>query len=71
MNYWFEVILVDKAHPSIKADKRISWIAEKQHTGRVYRGLTSSSRKSRGLRRKGIGAEKIRPSLRAKDRKAH
>ena len=38
--YWFEIILVDKSHPSILADKRISWIAEKQHTRRVFRGLT-------------------------------
>ena len=58
--YWFEVILVDKAHPSIKADKRINWIAKNKHKGRVYRGLTSAGRKSRGLRNKGKGAEKIR-----------
>jgi len=60
--YWYEVILVDKSHPSILADPDISWIAEKQHKGRVYRGLTSAGRKSRGLRRKGKGAEKLRPS---------
>jgi len=66
--YWFEVILVDKAHPAILKDKDIKWITEKQHTRRVYRGLTSAARKSRGLRRKGRGAEKIRPSLRVKGR---
>jgi large subunit ribosomal protein L15e len=60
--YWYEVILVDVSHPVILADPDISWIAEKQHTGRVYRGLTSAGRKSRALRRKGKGAEKIRPS---------
>ncbi len=64
-NYWYEVILVDKAHPSILSDKRINWIAEKQHTRRAFRGLTSASRKSRGLLIKGKGAEKIRPSRRA------
>jgi len=37
--YWFEIILVDKNRPEIKADKNISWIAEPQHTGRVFRGL--------------------------------
>jgi len=58
--YWYEVILVDKAHPAISKDKDISWITEKQHKGRVYRGLTSAARKSRGLRRKGTGAEKVR-----------
>jgi len=60
--YWFEIIMVDKSHPAILADPNLRWIAEKQHTGRVYRGLTSAARKSRGLRRKGKGAEKFRPS---------
>jgi len=47
---WFEVIMVDKHHPSIKSDKNISWIIEKQHRKRVYRGLTSAGKKARGLR---------------------
>ncbi|MBW2977225.1 50S ribosomal protein L15e [Candidatus Woesearchaeota archaeon] len=58
--YWYEIILVDKAHPAILKDKDIKWITEKQHKRRVYRGLTSAARKSRGLRRKGTGAEKVR-----------
>ena len=70
-HYWYEIILVDKSHTAIKSDKNLKWIAEKQHTKRVYRGLTSSARKSRGLRKKGKGAEKIRPSLRAKGRKGN
>ena len=40
--YWYEVILVDKDHPAIKADKRINWIANQK--GRVHRGLTSSAK---------------------------
>ena len=56
------MILIDKAHPVIRADKNLNWISEKQHTRRVYRGLTSAGRKARGLRNKGKGAEKIRPS---------
>lgn len=44
---WFEVILVDFSHPSIKSDKKISWIAK--DTNRVYRGRTSAGKKSRGL----------------------
>jgi large subunit ribosomal protein L15e len=67
--YWYEIILIDTANPNIRSDKDISWITGRQHKGRVYRGLTSAGKKSRGLRRKGIGAEKIRPSLRAKGRK--
>ena len=64
-NYWYEIILIDKAHPVILADPRISWIADKQHKKRVLRGLTSAGKKSRGLRRKGKGAEKLRPSKNA------
>ncbi|MCY3410042.1 MAG: 50S ribosomal protein L15e [Candidatus Heimdallarchaeota archaeon] len=60
---WFEVILVDPSHASIKNDKRISWIANKK--GRSFRGLSAAGRKSRGLQRKGKGAEKARPSNRA------
>tara|TARA_Y100000310_G_scaffold118201_1_gene117039 strand:+ start:19887 stop:20465 length:579 start_codon:yes stop_codon:yes gene_type:complete len=59
---WYEVILVDKSHPQILADPRINWIFKSKHTGRVFRGLTSAARKSRGLRHKGKGAEKLRPS---------
>ncbi len=67
--YWYEIILVDKEHPAIKADKNISWISEKQHTRRAFRGLTSAGKRSRGiLTNKGIGAEKLRPSMRAKGR---
>jgi len=62
---YYEVIFVDPAHPAIKRDGDLSWIAEKQHTGRVHRGLTSAGKRSRGLRKKGKGAEKIRPSIRA------
>lgn len=63
---WYEVILVDPHHPQIKNDGKINWISSKKHKGRVHRGLTSAGKKSRGLRNKGRGAEKIRPSIRAK-----
>jgi large subunit ribosomal protein L15e len=68
---WYEVLLVDKEHPEIKSRKNLEWISKPQQRGRVYRGLTSASKKSRGLRNKGKGAEKVRPSLRAKNRRAH
>ncbi|UCD96665.1 MAG: 50S ribosomal protein L15e [Candidatus Bathyarchaeota archaeon] len=57
---WFEVILVDPAHPSVRSDKDINWICQKTQRGRVHRGLTSSGKKIRGLRHKGSGAEKVR-----------
>ena len=63
--YWFEVILVDRNHPSIKNDPKLNWICRPANKERVFRGLTSAGRKSRGLLSKGKGAEKIRPSLRA------
>jgi large subunit ribosomal protein L15e len=66
-NFWYEVILVDPNHPAIKNDQKINWIANVK--GRVFRGLTSAGKKFRGLRNKGKGAEKVRPSLRANDRK--
>ena len=63
--YWYETILVDRTHPAIKSDKDLSWVTEPQHKRRVTRGLTSAGKKARGLRNKGKGAEKARPSVRA------
>ena len=60
IHYWYEVILVDRAHPAIVADRGINWISTEKR--RVFRGLTSAGKKSRGLRNKGKGAEKLRPS---------
>lgn len=61
--YWYEVILIDRTHPAIVSDPIYSKITDK---GRAQRGLTSAGRRGRGLRNKGLGAEKIRPSIRAK-----
>ncbi len=64
---YYEIILVDPHHPQIQADPKISWIA--LHKGRANRGLTSAGKRGRGLRYKGKGAEKVRPSIGAHDRK--
>jgi large subunit ribosomal protein L15e len=48
---WFEVIMVDPDHPVIKADKDINWVCQKQHQGRVFRGLTSAGKRVRSLRK--------------------
>ena len=66
---WFEVILVDPVHSQIINDKDISWINRKVHRRRVFRGLTSAGKKSRGLRGRGYGREKARPSVRAHRRR--
>lgn len=47
---WFEVILVDPNHPSIRSDSDINWICDEAQKGRVFRGLTSAGKKIRGLR---------------------
>jgi large subunit ribosomal protein L15e len=59
---FFEVILLDPASPDILADRQLSWIAAASQKGRAYRGLTSSGREGRGLRWKGKGTERFRPS---------
>jgi large subunit ribosomal protein L15e len=66
---YYEIILVDPAHPVIKADPKISWIASPGNTNRVFRGKTSAGQRGRGLHHKGKGSEKTRPSLRAKGNK--
>ncbi|MBI4148005.1 50S ribosomal protein L15e [Candidatus Woesearchaeota archaeon] len=63
-HHWFEVILADRAHPAILADHRFGVLSR----GRAYRGLTAAGRKHRGLRWKGKGVEKARPSRRAHSR---
>jgi large subunit ribosomal protein L15e len=59
---FFEIILIDPSHPDILADRRVAWIAAPVQKGRVFRGLTSSGKEGRGLRWKGKGAERFRPS---------
>ena len=55
---WVEVIMINPTHPAILKDKDYNWIINQRR--RVHRGLTSSGKKSRGLRHKGRGAEKVR-----------
>jgi large subunit ribosomal protein L15e len=66
---WFEVILVDRTSPSILKDTKLNWISLQK--GRAFKGLTSAGKKSRGLRKKGIGAEKVRPTQKAHGNRLH
>ena len=50
VHYFYEVILVDPQRPEIKNDKTINWISKPENRGRAFRGLTSTAKKSRGLR---------------------
>ena len=69
---YYEVILVDPYHPAIINDKDLGWIcpanskSRVSHKGRAYRGKTSAGKRGRGLHKKGKGAEKLRPSLKAR-----
>jgi large subunit ribosomal protein L15e len=67
---FYEIIMAERGTPEIKTDKEISKVTGSRPKGRAFRGLTSAQKKSRGLRRKGKGAERIRPSRRAKKRKS-
>jgi len=64
INYFFEVICVDPQRPEIKNDSTINWITKGSNKNRVLRGLTSSAKKSRGLRSKDP-TNKNRPSVSA------
>ncbi len=44
---WYEVILIDPAHPCIISDKQTKGICEQRR--RAFRGLTSAGKKSRDL----------------------
>jgi len=68
IHYFYEVILIDPKRPEIKSDKQLSWISKPSNKGRVFRGLTSAGKKSRGLRKKSREM-KVRPSIRARGRK--
>ena len=64
IHYFYEVILVDPERNEIKKDPALSWISKPGNKGRVFRGLTSAGKKSRGLRNKSREL-KVRPSIRA------
>lgn len=65
---YFEVVMLDPNHPAILSDPQLNWIADKSQKGRVHRGLTRAGKKSRGMALKGKGAERSRPSVRARGR---
>jgi len=68
IHYFYEVILVDPQRKEIKNDRVLNWIGKPGNKGRVFRGLTSAAKKSRGLRKR-TPKLKVRPSIRARGRK--
>ena len=67
-HYFYEVIMVDPDKPEIKSDRTMKWISNKKNKKRAERGLTSSAKKSRGLRNKSPAKTKG-PSLRSHNRR--
>ncbi len=68
IHYFFEVIMIDPERAEIKKSRDLKWISKPENKGRVFRGLTSAARKSRGLSKK-TRELKVRPSGRARSRK--
>ncbi|CAE7237673.1 RPL15 [Symbiodinium natans] len=62
---WFEVVMVDPYHKTVRDDPRINWICKPVMKHRELRGLTAAGKKARGLLKKGKRATKLRPSYRA------
>jgi large subunit ribosomal protein L15e len=54
---WFEVILLDPAHPAIENDDDLNWICDDSHRGRAFRGLTSAGKRNRNVDQRGKGSE--------------
>merc|ERR1712226_1843794 len=62
---YFEVILIDPSHTTIRNDARINWICQPTMKHRELRGLTSAGRHNRGLVGKGHRYNKTKPSRRS------
>lgn len=71
INYFYEVILVDRNAPEIKSDKELSFVTKKGNRARSLRALTSAGKKARGLRNSPTKSPKVRPSLRANRRRGN
>ncbi|HKL24423.1 MAG TPA: 50S ribosomal protein L15e [Candidatus Nanoarchaeia archaeon] len=66
--YFYEVLLVDPNKKEIQNDKDVKWVCNSKNQKRAIRGLTSSGKKSRGLKSKDP-QNKNRPSVRAGKRR--
>jgi len=60
MNYFFEVILVDRDSPEIKSDKELSFVHKTSGRNRAMRGLTAAGIRARGLRHSSVRNPKAR-----------
>ncbi|MFH0808226.1 MAG: 50S ribosomal protein L15e [archaeon] len=70
INYFYEIILVDRAEPGILVDKQLGeFVAAPKK--RALRGLTSAGKKARGQHNSRIKVPKAFPSLRANRRRGN
>eukprot|EP00924_Labyrinthula_sp_SR-Ha-C_P009424 snap_masked-scaffold_2-processed-gene-23.22-mRNA-1 protein AED:0.09 eAED:0.10 QI:0/-1/0/1/-1/1/1/0/205 len=67
---YFEVILVDAFHKTIRSDPNINWICKGVSKHRELRGLTSAGKKYRGLKVKGHKANKTKGGSRRRNWKS-
>ncbi len=70
INYFYEVIMVDRAEPGILKDKQLGKFVSAPKK-RALRGLTSSGKKARGQRNSHVKVPKAFPSLRANRRRGN
>lgn len=69
--YFYEVILADRHAPTIVSDKELGYLSKPANRARIFRGKSSAGRKARGLRNSPVKAPKVRPSLRANNRRGN
>jgi large subunit ribosomal protein L15e len=70
LNYFYEVILVDRVAPTILSDKQLApFVAAPKN--RALRGLTISGKKARGQMNSHVKVPKAFPSLRANARRGN
>ena len=70
INYFYEVILVDRKEPGILNDKELGAFVRAPKK-RALRGLTSAGKKARGQRNSRVKVPKAFPSLRANRRRGN
>ncbi len=70
MNYFYEIILVDRKEPGILKDKQLGEFVRAPKK-RSLRGLTSAGKKARGQRNSHVKVPKAFPSLRANRRRGN
>ncbi|BBD71872.1 50S ribosomal protein L15e [Sulfodiicoccus acidiphilus] len=71
---YYEVVMVDPSHPAIINTEELKWLTNSVNRRRVFRGLTSPGKKSRGLRKsrglKGTVIHKMKRKQKEREQRA-